>query len=251
MSKTALTNIMEIADHSALISFLPAVGAFRGKFIGLSGHCEFFADSIQGLMREGEASLREYLEDCMNAHVDPYDRQGNIKTFTFRYPGWMSEGINAKAEMKGNSVNTYLLDLVERDLSMTNFRQLIDVLESGNPECENLDCFRGITAIDFPPYRYQHELGNAGEICTFSETKSAMACGEKNGKVYWEYFMPHNATSAEFYSNVDRNLSIWDFAGKMLRLGVEIYGLDEVGNLFGISHKHGVRVISECAKKRN
>ncbi|MBZ6767390.1 type II toxin-antitoxin system HicB family antitoxin [Klebsiella oxytoca] len=240
---------MEIEGHFAVISFVPALGSFQGRFIGLSGHCDFLGDSIQRLISEGKASLREYLKDCKDAHVDPYERQGDIKTFTFRYPEWMSEAISTKAIMEGVSLNSYLINLVEKDLAMTGFSSLIDVLENSNPKCEILGNFRAITAINFPPDRYQHELGNAGEICVFSETKKALAFGEKNGKVYWEYFIPHTATSSEFYSTVERNLSIWDFTRKILNLGVEIYGLDEVGNLFGISHKHGVRVISECARK--
>ncbi|MDQ9660266.1 type II toxin-antitoxin system HicB family antitoxin, partial [Serratia marcescens] len=56
MTKTtaATPNTMEIAGQPAVISFVPELGAFRGKFLGLSGYCDFVSDSIQGLKQEGE-----------------------------------------------------------------------------------------------------------------------------------------------------------------------------------------------------
>ncbi|NEM28446.1 type II toxin-antitoxin system HicB family antitoxin, partial [Escherichia coli] len=53
---------MEIAGQPAVITYVPELNAFRGKFLGLSGYRDFVSDSIQGLQKEGELSLREYLE---------------------------------------------------------------------------------------------------------------------------------------------------------------------------------------------
>lgn len=127
---------------------------------------------------------------------------------------------------------------------MNSIEQLISSLEDNNSECEVSDNFRAIMALNFP-----QERGDAREICTFAESKQEIALGDVRGKVYWEYFIPHTAITSEFFSTVDRSLSIWNFAGDLLRGGVEIYGLDEYGNLFGISHKSKVRIISECARK--
>lgn len=63
MIKLKTPNSMEIAGQPAVITYVPELNAFRGKFLGLSGYCDFVSDSIQGLQKEGELSLREYLED--------------------------------------------------------------------------------------------------------------------------------------------------------------------------------------------
>ncbi|MGC6733027.1 type II toxin-antitoxin system HicB family antitoxin, partial [Escherichia coli] len=81
----------------AVITYVPELNAFRGKFLGLSGYCDFVSDSIQGLQKEGELSLREYLEDCKAAGIEPYARTEKIKTFTLRYPESLSERLNNAA----------------------------------------------------------------------------------------------------------------------------------------------------------
>ena len=86
MIKLKTPNSMEIAGQPAVITYVPELNAFRGKFLGLSGYCDFVSDSIQGLQKEGELSLREYLEDCKAAGIEPYARTEKIKTFTLRYP---------------------------------------------------------------------------------------------------------------------------------------------------------------------
>lgn len=127
---------------------------------------------------------------------------------------------------------------------MNSIDQLISSLEGNNSECEVSDNFRAIMALNF-----LQGSGNARGICTFAESKREIALEVVRGEIYWEYFIPHTAITSEFFSTVDRSLSIWNFAGDLLRSGVEIYGLDEPGNLFGISHKYGVRKISACARK--
>mgnify|MGYP000358706089 CR=1 FL=1 len=69
MIKLKTPNSMEIAGQPAVITYVPELNAFRGKFLGLSGYCDFVSDSIQGLQKEGELSLREYLEDCKSCGV--------------------------------------------------------------------------------------------------------------------------------------------------------------------------------------
>ncbi len=41
-------NIMTVAGQLAVISYVPEIGMFRGKFLVLSGYCDFISDSIQG-----------------------------------------------------------------------------------------------------------------------------------------------------------------------------------------------------------
>jgi len=115
MIKPKTPNTMVIAGQPAVIAYVPEINAFRGKFIGLSGYCDFVSDSIQGLKKEGEISLQEYLEDCRDAGIDPYVHAEKIKTFTLRYPESLGERLNSAAAAQQLSVNAFILDtLAER-----------------------------------------------------------------------------------------------------------------------------------------
>ena len=53
MIKLKTPNSMEIAGQPAVITYVPELNAFRGKFLGLSGYCDFVSDSIQGRKKKG------------------------------------------------------------------------------------------------------------------------------------------------------------------------------------------------------
>lgn len=57
-------NTMIINDHKALISYDPEIDMLSGEFIGLHGEADFYAKDIDSLHREGEISLRVYLDMC-------------------------------------------------------------------------------------------------------------------------------------------------------------------------------------------
>ncbi|EFJ2745344.1 TPA: type II toxin-antitoxin system HicB family antitoxin [Escherichia coli] len=117
MIKLKTPNSMEIAGQPAVITYVPELNAFRGKFLGLSGYCDFVSDSIQGLQKEGVLSLREYLEDCKAAGIEPYARTEKIKTFTLRYPESLSERLNNAAAQQQVSVNTYIIETLNERLN--------------------------------------------------------------------------------------------------------------------------------------
>lgn len=62
---------MTINGHRAVISFDPDIQMFRGEFVGLNGGADFYAKDVDGLRREGEISLRVFLEACAEEGVDP------------------------------------------------------------------------------------------------------------------------------------------------------------------------------------
>jgi len=66
-----MRNLMEIDGHSAVITFDPDIGLFRGEFLGLSGGADFYAGRIENLLAEGRRSLRVYLEACREARIEP------------------------------------------------------------------------------------------------------------------------------------------------------------------------------------
>jgi predicted HicB family RNase H-like nuclease len=107
---------MEIAGQPAIISYVPEIGMFRGKFLGLSGYCDFISDSIQGLHKEGEISLREYLEDCSTNGIEPFAQQERLKTFTLRYPESLAECLAVVAAEKEVSLNNFIIETLNEKL---------------------------------------------------------------------------------------------------------------------------------------
>ncbi|ARW16377.1 hypothetical protein S101446_01246 [Komagataeibacter europaeus] len=66
-----MNNTMEIGGNRAVSQFDPEIGMFRGEFIGLNGGADFYADSVEGLRKEGETSLRVFLEICEAKSLSP------------------------------------------------------------------------------------------------------------------------------------------------------------------------------------
>ncbi|MFV8800299.1 type II toxin-antitoxin system HicB family antitoxin [Yersinia sp. LJYL362] len=114
MSQTiAAPNTMNVAGQPALITYVPEIGMFRGKFLGLSGYCDFVSDSIQGLQKEGEISLREYLDDCQSSGIEPYANQEKIKTFTLRYPESFGDRLSHAAAEHQVSINAFIVETLD------------------------------------------------------------------------------------------------------------------------------------------
>lgn len=99
-----------MAGQPVVISYVPELSAFRGKFLGLTGYCDFVSDSIRGLQKEAEISLREYLEDCASAGIEPYAKEEKTKTFTLRYPESFGERLNQAAAENETSVNSFIIE---------------------------------------------------------------------------------------------------------------------------------------------
>ncbi|MEJ5063556.1 type II toxin-antitoxin system HicB family antitoxin [Erwinia sp. MYb375] len=105
----AIPNVMVIGGQPAAVNFVAELDAFRGKFLGLSGYCDFVADSITGLKCEGEISLRDYLADCHESGIDPYEHEEKVKTFTLRYPESFGEQLAQAAAEHQLSLNSYIV----------------------------------------------------------------------------------------------------------------------------------------------
>ena len=56
-----MKNIMKIDGYDAVINYDPEIEMFRGEFINLNGGADFYASDIQGLHKEGQASLNMFL----------------------------------------------------------------------------------------------------------------------------------------------------------------------------------------------
>ena len=64
-------NTMTINGHQAVISFDADIQMFRGEFVSLNGGADFYAADVQGLQREGEISLRVFLQACERRGIEP------------------------------------------------------------------------------------------------------------------------------------------------------------------------------------
>lgn len=59
-----MMNMMEINGYRAVVQYDPDIDMFRGEYVGLNGGADFYAKDIEGLRKEGEISLRVFLDMC-------------------------------------------------------------------------------------------------------------------------------------------------------------------------------------------
>ncbi|MDC9593028.1 toxin-antitoxin system HicB family antitoxin [Xenorhabdus sp. IM139775] len=75
------------------------------------------ADSIEGLEKEGQISLAEYVETCTEEGIKPFKNEEKLKSFTLRYPGWLEARLNAITTANSISKNQFILQLLEKELA--------------------------------------------------------------------------------------------------------------------------------------
>lgn len=59
-----MIKLMEVNGFRATVDFDPDIEMFRGEFVGLNGGADFYSDSVKGLKREAERSLKEFVAVC-------------------------------------------------------------------------------------------------------------------------------------------------------------------------------------------
>ncbi|MBB2156644.1 type II toxin-antitoxin system HicB family antitoxin [Gluconacetobacter diazotrophicus] len=105
-----MNNVMTIGGHRAVVQFDPEIGMFRGEFVGLSGGADFYADSVAGLQREGETSLRVFLEMCAEKGIDP------VRHYSGKFQVRVNEELHARAAeaaaARGVSLNQFVQDAI-------------------------------------------------------------------------------------------------------------------------------------------
>jgi len=62
---------MTINGYEALIAYDPEIKMFRGEFIGINGAADFYASTVDDLRKEGESSLKAFLQMCAEDGADP------------------------------------------------------------------------------------------------------------------------------------------------------------------------------------
>lgn len=105
-----MNNVMTISGYQAVIAFDPEISMFRGEFLGLNGGADFYAAGVEGLHREGEASLRVFLEACEKRGIDP--RKHYSGKFVLRLEPEIHEAAVIAAAAHGQSLNQWAVQAI-------------------------------------------------------------------------------------------------------------------------------------------
>lgn len=109
-----MKNIMLIAGYRAVIEFDPEINSFRGEFVGLNGGADFYASDVEGLAREGAASLRVFMDACKANGIEPLKHFSG--KFQARIPPELHERAAEAAAARGMSMNQLLQRALEHEV---------------------------------------------------------------------------------------------------------------------------------------
>lgn len=99
-------NILEFEQgYKAVISYDSELEMFRGEFVGLNGGADFYATDIEGLKKEGQISLRVFLETCKEKGISPKRKGGK---FALRLDPELYHDICVIAKAHNVSINTFI-----------------------------------------------------------------------------------------------------------------------------------------------
>jgi predicted HicB family RNase H-like nuclease len=84
---------------------------FRGEFVGLNGGADFYASNSKDLRKEGEISLKVYLEMCKEKGINP--RKEYSGKFNLRVPPELHAEVVAIAAAEGKSLNQCVADMLK------------------------------------------------------------------------------------------------------------------------------------------
>ena len=109
-----MMNIMEIEGYKAVIQYDPEIELFRGEFVGLNGGADFYASDIGSLRREGEVSLKVFIEMCAENGIKP--RKEYSGRFNLRVPSYLHEELSVRAASVGKSLNQLVTETLEESI---------------------------------------------------------------------------------------------------------------------------------------
>jgi len=109
-----MMNILEINGYRAAVQYDPDIDMFRGEYIGLNGGADFFAKDIDGLRKEGEISLRVFLDMCQEDGVEP--RKEYSGKFNLRVSPQLHAEVAVRATAEGKSLNQWVADILDESL---------------------------------------------------------------------------------------------------------------------------------------
>lgn len=101
-------NVMEINGYKAVISYDPDINRFRGEFIELNGGADFYAADVDALRREGETSLKVFLDLCQEKGLEP--RRNFSGKFNVRISPDLHAKLALEAMAQGKSLNAVVAE---------------------------------------------------------------------------------------------------------------------------------------------
>lgn len=107
-----MNNVMTINGYQAVIAYDPDIQMFRGEFICLNGGADFYAKDVDGLQREGEQSLKVFLEMCAEQGINP--RKHFSGKFVLRLDKETHEFASIAAAAHGQSLNQWAAEALRR-----------------------------------------------------------------------------------------------------------------------------------------
>ncbi|CAN7676233.1 type II toxin-antitoxin system HicB family antitoxin [Neorhizobium tomejilense] len=105
-----MKNVISIEGHKAVVSLDPEIGMFRGEFLGLNGGADFYSDSLDGLMAEGQKSLQTFLEICKEKGIEPF--RSFSGRFNVRLDPRTHEAAVIAATANDQSLNEWLAETI-------------------------------------------------------------------------------------------------------------------------------------------
>jgi predicted HicB family RNase H-like nuclease len=109
-------NIMEINGYQAVIAYDSEINMFRGEFVGLNGGADFYATNVDDLRKEGETSLKVFLEMCVEDGVEP--RKHFSGKFNLRVPPTLHEQLATQAAAHGMSINAWIIEILSESAAV-------------------------------------------------------------------------------------------------------------------------------------
>lgn len=105
-------NTITINGYQAVIAFDSEIQLFRGEFVGLNGGADFYAEDVEGLKREGQISLRVFLEACERRGIEPRKRFSG--KFSLRVDPETHEAAAIAAAAHGQSLNQWATEAIRQ-----------------------------------------------------------------------------------------------------------------------------------------
>lgn len=106
-----MINVMTIEGYKAVIAYDPDIEMFRGEFVGLNGGADFYSVDVAGLRREGEISLKVFLDMCREKGIEP--KKTYSGKFNIRIPNDLHADIVCAAAAEGKSLNQWVAEVLD------------------------------------------------------------------------------------------------------------------------------------------
>lgn len=110
-----MNNQLDINGHKAIVSFDSEISLFRGEFIGLNGGVDFYAASVDELIKEGQTSLQTFMQVCKEKKIEPYETYTG--ELVAKIPSTLHEKIRIAAASTGLTFNQWILNALEREVT--------------------------------------------------------------------------------------------------------------------------------------